>query len=289
MIIYKKYLYTTVILKLHRNLVTFLMLNFAFLVFTACPDTPDEYERDTTIYLELESTGIFTANLRVGVIDTTDVWIFGLSRNDSIILTSNVTAPDTIVKDVGLKPATEYIYRAYFMEDGIAVDSSLEVTAITEDTTSHNFVWEIDTLGEYGSYLKDVAIIDENNVWVVGDIQEDGGPYGVAIWDLEQWSLKKLETETSNVRPRGIWAFSDNNIWFASGSIYHWDGNETTLEWLRDIGTGETVEKIWASSQSNIFFVGNEGTIVHYDGSGFERMESGTDTPLRDIWGLDKN
>nr|MBC8175452.1 hypothetical protein [Candidatus Neomarinimicrobiota bacterium] len=78
-----------------------------------------------------------------------------------------------------------------------------------------------------------------------------------------------------------------NNIWFASGSIYHWDGNETRLEWLRDIGTGETVEKIWASSQSNIFFVGNEGTIVHYDGVNFEYMESGTDIKLTDIWGVE--
>lgn len=39
------------------------------------------------------------------------------------------------------------------------------------DTTSHNFVWEIDTLGSYGSYLMDVVIIDENDVWAVGQIK----------------------------------------------------------------------------------------------------------------------
>ncbi len=230
MIIYKKYFYTTVILKLHRNLVTFLILNFAFLLFTACPEPPEDID----------------------------------------------CGPHQI--EVNGECECEEGY--HWNEDH---------TKCLMDTTSHNFVWEIDTLGGNGSYLMDVAIIDENNVWVGGDIQADGGPYGAAIWDGEQWSLKKLETETSNVRPRGIWAFSDNNIWFASGSIYHWDGNETTLEWLRDIGTGETVEKIWASSQSNIFFVGNEGTIVHYDGESFERMESGADIDLLDIWGTSEN
>ena len=40
------------------------------------------------------------------------------------------------------------------------------------DTTSHNFTWEIDTLGISGS-LRDVQIIDENNIWVVGEIEVD--------------------------------------------------------------------------------------------------------------------
>ncbi len=32
------------------------------------------------------------------------------------------------------------------------------------DTTSHNFSWTIDTIGTRNSYLKDVAIIDENDI-----------------------------------------------------------------------------------------------------------------------------
>jgi len=170
----------------------------------------------------------------------------------------------------------------------ISCDSRDENVENNIDTTSHNFVWEVDTLGDWGT-LYDVAVIDENNVWVVGEIETYSDTYGSAIWNGEDWILYKLQAGYSNVRPRGICAFSENDIWFASGSIYHWDGNETTLEWLRDIGTGETVEKIWASSQSNIFFVGNEGTIVHYDGVDFERIESGTDIDLLDIWGTSEN
>ncbi len=252
-------------------------------MFTACPESPNEDERDTTIYLELEDTGIFTARMRVGVADTTDDWTFGLSRNDSIVLTATVTALDTVLRDSGLTPATEYRYRAYWLEDGIAVDSSLEITAITGDTTSHAFTWVLDTLGESG-VLHDVWAFDENNVWVVGEIlpvaSETWNSYGAAVWDGEQWTLKKLEDGATNVRPRGVWAFSEEDIWFAAGSIFHWDGNEVSFEWvLPDINHG--VYSLWGESFSNIYFVGDNGTIVHYDGSSFTKMESGTDL---DLW-----
>jgi len=158
------------------------------------------------------------------------------------------------------------------------------------DTTSHNFVWEIDTLGIGGSYLKDVAVIDENNVWVVGQIETDSGYFGAAIWNGEEWTLKKLHgpgINTPSIKPRGIWALSENDIWFASGSIYHWDGVETSLMWQRNIGTNETVEQVWGTSSSDLYFVGGNGNIVHYDGSDFRRMESGTETGIINIWGLD--
>ncbi|MFQ6605884.1 MAG: hypothetical protein ACE5D8_10100, partial [Fidelibacterota bacterium] len=41
------------------------------------------------------------------------------------------------------------------------------------------------------------------------------------------------------------------------------------------------------SSPDDIYFVGDNGSIVHYDGSVFRRMESGTPFDLHDIWGVD--
>jgi len=40
------------------------------------------------------------------------------------------------------------------------------------DTTSHNFTWKIDTLGIYGSYLNDVWIVNEDDIWVVGQMRQ---------------------------------------------------------------------------------------------------------------------
>jgi len=156
------------------------------------------------------------------------------------------------------------------------------------DTTSHDFMWEIDTLGGYGSYLKDVAIIDENNVWVVGNIETDSTDYSGAVWNGESWQMIILENEWGIIHPTGIWAFDESDIWIVNGcGIYHWDGDTLTMGWECNWQSGElgVVSTVWGSSPDNIFFVGNDGTIVHYDGASFQRMESATDVDLQDIEG----
>ncbi|NOZ07273.1 MAG: hypothetical protein GXO91_00160 [FCB group bacterium] len=45
------------------------------------------------------------------------------------------------------------------------------------------------------------------------------------------------------------------------------------------------VEHLWGTSSSDMYFVGLNGSIVHYDGSSFEQMDSGTDTDLKNIAG----
>ena len=219
-----------------------------------------------------------------------------ISRNGEDIMTATVYNSDTTFTDHGLTPGTQYTYQALWLEDGIAVDSSLNATAQTMDTTSHNFVWEFDTLGIWGSALYDVAIIDENNIWVVGEIKTDEPDtvynlpytyYNAAHWDGSEWELiKVLSGFTAN---KGIMYFSEDDIWVTSGFPIHWDGNEWTLFHLQNMGLNVSVENLWGISSSNIYFVGNNGSIVHYDGTNFTLMESGTDTPIRDIWGLDEN
>jgi hypothetical protein len=137
--------------------------------------------------------------------------------------------------------------------------------------------------------LRDVFAFSENDVWVVGEIITNintGERYGAAVWDGNKWNLKKLIVGVSSVRPRGIWGVAQNDIWFACGSIYHWNGEITTAKWLRDTNTTESVEKVWGTSSTNLYFVGDKGTIVHYDGSQYRRMESGTDADLKDIDGI---
>jgi len=158
------------------------------------------------------------------------------------------------------------------------------------DTTSNDFVWEIDTIGNYGSYLNDVAIIDENDVWVVGYIKDGDSTYNAAHWDGEEWELSRLPAVTYTgtisqgaltsihvINVDDIWCFSD------AGSYVRWNGQEWVSEWIPYRNGG--ISAVWGTSPSNIYFVGGNGSIVHYDGSGFERMESGTDIWLRSVTG----
>jgi hypothetical protein len=52
----------------------------------------------------------------------------------------------------------------------------------------------------------------------------------------------------------------------------------------QSFGSGQA-NRIWGSSPDDIYFVGDKGSIVHYDGSTFRRMQSGTEVDLIDISG----
>lgn len=175
-----------------------------------------------------------------------------------------------------------------------------EPKAVLPDTTNHNFVFAIDTLGDgSSSVLNDVWIFDENNIWAVGEVylndatgQIDPVAYNVAHWDGKKWNLMQLyypfnQTQLLIVPIRGIYAFGPNDIWLAAGSVFRWNGSFIQPFLLRPmiLSGPETVEKLWGTSSSDLYGVGNSGTIVHYNGSNWQKLDSGTDLDIRDIWG----
>ncbi|MFQ6618637.1 MAG: glucosyl transferase, partial [Fidelibacterota bacterium] len=163
----------------------------------------------------------------------------------------------------------------------------------TMDTTRHDFQWEvIEFPSPFGSgALYDVAIIDENDIWAVGEIYADSAqpwlPYNAVHWDGEKWELKKVpyydETGYAWYTPiKSILAFSAEDIWFEAG--IHWNGIEFESRPL-NIDFPSHVNKMWGTSSDDLYIVGNNGLIAHYDGQGWQRMESGTELDFRDIWG----
>jgi len=217
-----------------------------------------------------------------------------LQRDDSTVSDFYFLPPDTIIRDYGLQPGRSYRYR--LIRGSGTGSSSPELTITTLDTTSHDFVWEIDTLGDYGSYLKDVWIVDEDDIWVVGYLEktvyDSAGNshtswYDAVHWDGERWEY--ILFGPAGVIGNGIYAFSDTNIWVATGIIYHWDGHEWQRYHLWDMGIlapeDGGVNKVWGSSPDDVYFVGTGGSIVHWDGAGFEKLESGTEYGLGCVTG----
>ncbi|KAA3618548.1 MAG: hypothetical protein D8M58_21430 [Calditrichaeota bacterium] len=158
-----------------------------------------------------------------------------------------------------------------------------------QDTTSHAFTWRIDTLGKYPSFFHDVTVIDENNIWAVGEVTTDSGTYGGAHWDGNKWHLQKFPWDGgSSATPiRCVWEGTDNNLWVAAASIFLWDGEKLNMKW-RVPSFGKGVEQIWKIAEDNIYFVGGLGTIVHYNGSSFKELNSNTNIHLRGISGNNK-
>ncbi|MFH1851102.1 MAG: hypothetical protein ABIA75_02025 [Candidatus Neomarinimicrobiota bacterium] len=151
-------------------------------------------------------------------------------------------------------------------------------TECLRDTTSHNFVWEIDSFGVSLSYFNNVTITDDGEIWAVGKISNDSTYFGAIVWDGENWNIVQLDgptVSTPSLEPNAIKYFSENDIWFAAGSIFHYDGLETNIIWQRDFyNSDESVTELWAHNENDIYFVGDEGTIVYWDGSSCEKLET---------------
>ncbi len=170
------------------------------------------------------------------------------------------------------------------------------------DTTSHNFTWQTWTFGgQAGSCnLYDVVIIDENNIWAVGEINiadtSTNGytMYNAVHWDGNQWELKRISVSHNGdlITPPlyGIYAFSETDIWLSAGVPIHGDGENWTQYHLFDMGILSQddgyLTKIWGESPTDIYFIGTLGTIAHYQNGQWSRIESGTDLQFLDIYGM---
>ena len=169
------------------------------------------------------------------------------------------------------------------------------------DTTSHNFTWQTFTFGNAGagsSVLYDVAIIDENNIWAVGEIymndslgNPDPNAYNAIHWNGTSWELKKIRyygacSAVEYPPIKAIWAFSENNIVITNGGSIGWfDGINVNLDCVVNPLLTGSINKMWGNSSSDLYAVGNNGNIAHYQNGSWRKIESGTTLNINDILG----
>ncbi|MCD6577892.1 glucosyl transferase, partial [bacterium] len=139
------------------------------------------------------------------------------------------------------------------------------------------------------SSFYDVAIIDENDIWAVGEIYTADDKYNAAHWDGEKWELIKIANDS--YPRRVVYAFGKNDVWF-DGTI-KWDGTRYTVHMknfpLMPNGDGWYKNAMWGTSSKDFYLVGDHGMIAHYDGQQWQRIESGTDENINDIHGIVNN
>ena len=217
---------------------------------------------------------------------------------DTVAQTINLCCSDTTLYIDSLLPNKPYNYKAILTAD--TTIKSETVTAQTLDTTSHNFSWQSWTFGEHSSsVLYDVAIIDENNIWAVGEIYMNdslGNPdsklYNLIKWNGTEWKQERIYFTNSQGQSflatmKSIFAFDANDIWIGQDQLIHWDGSDYIEYELSDEVFQSWVNKIWGTSSEDLYVVGNTGNIAHYSGpsGGWQKIESGTDLNIYDIWG----
>jgi len=222
---------------------------------------------------------------------------------DTLSKVSILNTQDSLLYIDSLLPNQTYSFHTTIQSSN---HTSNELSVATMDTTSHIFNYQTFELGEpitgNSSILYDIALIDANNIWAVGEIfiadslgQSD--PYGIAHWDGQNWNLLKLQYTSplggefvlSNIR--GILYMNSSEIWFAAGSIFRWDGVSSNAQLIfsrLDLSDPNgSIENLWGNSSTYMYGVGNKGTIVVFNGQTWQQIPSGTEFPLIDIYSKD--
>ncbi len=247
------------------------------------PDTTFALTEDdvncTEAYLELKlGTGITSRSVT-------------FKRDTTTLFTKIINVTDTVLADTGLIPNHTFTYAT------ILGGETQQCTVTTLDTTSSNFTWQTFTLGgAASSALFDVAIINDTLAYAVGEIyindstgQVDPQPYNLAIWNGNSWRIQKVPYYYQGQSFYGpiytLWAFNSNDIWFGIGNMIHWDGNNFNAVDISSAWGPYRINKIWGMSSSDFYIVGDSGSIAHYNGNSWTKIESGTTLDVRDIWG----
>jgi hypothetical protein len=263
---------------------------FLFFTFSTCHRKPTEPVYTNKI--DFEFTNVYCSEVWISISKYEEgEKLIEIRRDDRTIDKFNFDGRDTVIIDKWLKPNTVYKYSFYY--SGLLI-SIKQIKTL--DTTSHEFEWSVHEFqSPFGlGYLYDVAVIDENNIWAVGEIYSDSSkkwePYNIFHWNGTEWEKKKVYRNGWIAKINWIFAFSDKDIWF--GPFIHWNGHEfeevpydSSVFWqARDI-------EGWGFSSVDMYVVGyrygdGKGFIAHWNGSRWQRIESGlSGFSFTAIWG----
>lgn len=271
-----------------------------FFFLSSCSESTDPKIEYGKVKLTAETIAASFVRMKLEITSEQKYDAFRVERNGNTVKESEITGTDTVFYDGGLEPQSAYNYKAFLLRKGSVIDTSITLTVNTTATSSHEFTWRVDTLGIFSSILHDVKVIDENNVWAAGEVRLDepdtvfNNPFrltNAVKWNGSNYEYYYIPVKTHSgnygfQELRSIIAFSNDDIWMFSyaGSYVHWNGTEWTSEYIWAIKG--MIQAAWGASADDFYAVGDNGTLVHYDGLKFTAVESGTGIDLFDIEGV---
>jgi len=281
-------------LKLHK-IVRLLLVLFSVLQMSCKDDPPVIPPIDPPIYtqnifLSVADSSLTEIQLNLSISDSLSPRGFSIYRNNAQILSGSLFGRETVLVDTAVQFNTSYVYTAFRTENSIKRDSSKSVMITTLDTTSHNYTFTFDTLGDgASSSLYDVAIINDTLAFAVGEIflkdstgNIDSRRYNIGIWNGKTWKILRLFHTGSPPVIRSICAINETDVWL--DPWIHWDGITFQAIPVDPIFIGVGINKMWGNSDV-MYAVGYNGFIARKTTSGWQKIESGTDVNINDVWG----
>jgi hypothetical protein len=282
---------------MHKFILAFTIF-LLFVVHTGC-NRNSTGPQSPVLELTAERVESIELALALKTTDASTLGDFEIRRDGARWFSGQIARAETTVVDTTVLPARKYIYQASRRVSGATQTSSMLIVT-TMDTTSHNYRWDIQTIGVFQSSLSDVWGSLPTDVYAVGRIgRTDSVDYNVVHFDGQKWKPFYILFASNPVAigpPQlfGIYGFSKDDIWAVGvgGIVTNWDG----VKWMTIclgvgdncnglLSRGEQLTAIWGISSKDLFAVGDKGVIVHYDGQKWTKMESGTDLTFFDVWG----
>ena len=277
-----------------------LMIISSLILCSCKKDNPIPPGDQPQLNLTLEDTSCTEAWIKLSAANISLPAEVILRQDDSVTQVISLNSADTLLYINSLLPNHTYKFQSTIQANN-QTSNPLNVT--TMDTTSHNFTFETFTFGGTAgsSILYDVAIINENDIWAVGEIyvadssQNGYTMYNAVHWDGNSWTTKRIQTifrgNVITVPLTGVFTFSTTDIWMVGSLPIHGDGNNWIMYDLRTtVDPSLSLAKAWGKSTDDMYFVGNSGSIAHYQNGQWSRIESGTDLNFLDIYGsIDPN
>ena len=280
-------------------LVTAGVMALSCLSFSCKKEAPQEPPHEVGVQLSVEDASCTEAWLKVSLLDASQPRTVALLKDGQRVLTAQMTTADSVFVVEGLLPRHTYSYVAQRLRDTSVIDVSSPVQATTMDTTSHDWVFSLDTLGVTASSLQAVEIVNDSLAYAVGEMylndstgNLDPIAYNAAKWNGSSWELLRIaipicgSSSTAFFSIYAVFAPGQTEIWFSGGGdIEYWNG----ITFRRDCSMNSLIRggitNLWASSPTDLYAVGGGGTILHYRGVGWEVLEGGTTLPIRDVLG----
>ena len=276
-----------------------------FIVQLSCKEAPPEPPpHQVSIQLSVEDASCTEAWLKVSLTDASQPRTVAVQQDGQRVVTAQMTTADSVFVVEGLLPRHTYSYVAQRLRDTSVIDVSSPVQARTMDTTSHDFSFQVDTLGEGGSStLYDVVIINDTLAYAAGEVYMkdsagtiDPQTYNLMKWNGNIWTPLRIQfytvcgqTSRTPYPANAVFAFGASDVWIAmrGDQVARWNGNTQTATMCLPVSF--TISKLWGENPSSIYAVGAGGNILHYDGSSWARVESRTTLALHDVFGSTDN
>jgi len=151
---------------------------------------------------------------------------------------------------------------------------------LNKDSLSHAFTWNEYTIPAE-SNLTGCWVFGTNDIYIVGN----------SLWHFDGVNFKVVPAydQTYNNTPMNgalsgsnIFALSKTDLWMINSGIAYHTSDGTFFD---DLRPGGVLNASWGLTSNDMFFVGNSGSIYHYNGTKFDTMTSNTKKDLSSVWG----